>query len=100
MTTASRAIAERARDGEHWGQTRCAATIMKAAPRRGGEITEGERGMITRIFDFGEHTAYDVMVPLSSVAAIDESATIEAAVREIEEKNYTRLPVLSRVGPA
>ncbi|MSP62373.1 MAG: DUF21 domain-containing protein, partial [Myxococcales bacterium] len=49
--------------------------IMKAAPRRGGEITEGERGMITRIFDFGEHTAYDVMVPLSSVAAIDESAT-------------------------
>jgi CBS domain containing-hemolysin-like protein len=58
-----------------------------------GEITEGERRMISRIFDFGDSTAYDVMVPLSSVAALDESESVDHAVREVEDKGYTRFPV-------
>ena len=36
----------------------------------GGEITEGERRMISRIFDFTDTTVADVMVPLSHVAAL------------------------------
>ena len=68
--------------------------IMKAAPGRGGsEISEGERKMISRIFDFGDRSAYDVMVPLSSVTALDEAAPIELAAREVEDKGYTRFPV-------
>jgi CBS domain containing-hemolysin-like protein len=66
---------------------------MKRAPQRPSEITEGERRMIARIFDFGDRTAYDVMVPLSSVAALDETTPVDEVVREVEDKRYTRFPV-------
>jgi len=58
-----------------------------------GEITEGERRMISRIFEFTETTVADVMVPLSDVVAIAEDATLDDAAREIEDKQYTRYPV-------
>ncbi len=58
-----------------------------------GEITEGERRMISRIFDFSETTVDDVMVPLSDVVAISEEVDVRTAAREIEEKQYTRYPV-------
>ena len=67
--------------------------ILKRESPRGSEITEGERKMIARIFDFGDLTAEDVMKPLSSVAALDEATPLEAALREIEDKGYTRYPV-------
>lgn len=57
------------------------------------EITDGERNMIARIFDFGELTASDLMVPLSSVAALPEQSTLEEAVLAVEDKGYTRFPV-------
>jgi putative hemolysin len=57
------------------------------------EITEGERKMISRIFDFTDKTVYDVMVPLSDVIALSEDATLEEVAREIEDKQYTRYPV-------
>jgi CBS domain containing-hemolysin-like protein len=57
------------------------------------EITEGERKMISRIFDFTDTTVYDVMVPLSDVVALPEDATLDAVAREVEDKQYTRYPV-------
>ena len=62
-------------------------------PGAKGEITEGERRMISRIFDFSETTVDDVMVPLSDIVAISEEVDIRTAAREIEEKQYTRYPV-------
>jgi CBS domain containing-hemolysin-like protein len=58
-----------------------------------GEITEGERKMISRIFDFTDTTVGDVMVPLSDVLALPEEADLGEAAREIEDKQYTRYPV-------
>ncbi|HEX4458668.1 MAG TPA: hemolysin family protein [Polyangia bacterium] len=58
-----------------------------------GEITEGERRMISRIFDFTDTTAADVMVPLSDVVALAETADLATAARQIEETQYTRFPV-------
>jgi CBS domain containing-hemolysin-like protein len=63
------------------------------AVQQRSEITEGERKMISRIFDFTDKTVYDVMVPLSDVVAMSEDSTIEKAANEIEEKQYTRYPV-------
>jgi CBS domain containing-hemolysin-like protein len=63
-----------------------------AGPQK-SEITEGERKMISKIFEFTDTTVYDVMVPLSDVVALREEATVEEAAREIEEKQYTRYPV-------
>ena len=58
-----------------------------------GNISDGERKMISRIFDFGERTAYDVMVPLSSLNALSEDAALVDVVGEIEDKGFTRYPV-------
>jgi CBS domain containing-hemolysin-like protein len=58
-----------------------------------GEITEGERNMISRIFEFTDTTVADVMVPLSDVQALPEDADLEKASRMIDESQYTRFPV-------
>jgi CBS domain containing-hemolysin-like protein len=58
-----------------------------------GDITEGERQIISRIFDFTDLTVADVMVPLSDVSALAEDADLETAAKEIEDKQYTRFPV-------
>ncbi len=74
--------------------TRADLELIMSGPSQGpSEISEGERKMISRIFDFGDRTAYDVMVPLSSVAALDEAAPLETAAREVEDKGFTRFPV-------
>src|SRR5207237_1218392 len=46
--------------------------LLKHPTSRRGEITEGERRMISRIFDFTDTTVDDVMVPLSDVVALAE----------------------------
>jgi CBS domain containing-hemolysin-like protein len=58
-----------------------------------GEITEGERRMISRIFDFTDTTVGDVMVPLSDVVALPEDAGLDQVAREVADKQYTRYPV-------
>jgi len=67
--------------------------LLKTPASRRGEITEGERRMISRIFDFTDTTVDDVMVPLSDVVALAETADIGTAARSIEETQYTRFPV-------
>jgi CBS domain containing-hemolysin-like protein len=57
------------------------------------EITEGERKMISRIFDFTDTTVHDVMVPLSDVVALSENADLATVAKQIEETQYTRFPV-------
>jgi putative hemolysin len=64
-----------------------------AAATKGGEITEGERKMISRIFEFTDTTVHDVMVPLSDVVALSEDTDLDVAAREVEDKQYTRFPV-------
>ena len=73
--------------------TREELEALLKTPRRGGEITEGERRMISRIFDFTDTTVDDVMVPLSDVVALSETADLATAARQIEETQYTRFPV-------
>ena len=67
--------------------------LLKTPASRRGEITEGERRMISRIFDFTDTTVDDVMVPLSDVVALSETADLGTSARQIEETQYTRFPV-------
>jgi CBS domain containing-hemolysin-like protein len=70
------------------------ALMLKAPPpAQPSEITEGERRMIHNIFEFGETTVYDVMVPLSEVFALPEGASLEAAAREALDKRHSRIPI-------
>jgi CBS domain containing-hemolysin-like protein len=56
-------------------------------------VTEGERSMISRIFDFASIEVYSVMVPLSDVTALPETATVADLSREIADKKYSRIPI-------
>jgi CBS domain containing-hemolysin-like protein len=68
------------------------AMLMTPASKK-SEITEGERHMISRIFEFTETTVADMMVPLSDVVALSENADLAACARLIEDTQYTRYPV-------
>jgi putative hemolysin len=67
--------------------------LQRSGSAKAGEITEGERRMISNIFDFTDTTVADVMVPLSDVAALPEDADLDEAARAIADKQYSRFPV-------
>ena len=58
-----------------------------------GDIEASERIMIRRLFDFGETTAREVMVPLIDVVTIDNTLTVGEAVRVARDQAHVRLPV-------
>jgi putative hemolysin len=57
------------------------------------EITEGERRMIRNIFEFGDTTVADLMVPLSEVFALPDTASLEVAASEALDKRHSRVPI-------
>jgi putative hemolysin len=63
------------------------------APPAPSDVTEGERSMISRIFDFASVDVYGLMQPLSDVTALPETATAAALAREIADKKYSRIPI-------
>ncbi len=58
-----------------------------------GDLRRSEKEMIRRVFDFSEATVEQVMVPLSHVAVLEETAAIRDAVALIREKGFSRVPV-------
>ena len=77
-------------------------TLVTAGPEQSGDngapvpasdVTEGERSMISRIFDFASIEVYSVMVPLSDVTALPETANVADLSREIADKKYSRIPI-------
>jgi putative hemolysin len=59
----------------------------------GTDIEPIEKTMIRRVFDFGETTAGDIMVPLIEVAGIDAGATCGEATRVASQTAHKRLTV-------
>jgi CBS domain containing-hemolysin-like protein len=57
------------------------------------DVTVTEAEMIDNIFDLGETAVREVMVPLVDVAALPETATPAEAVRLIQERGFSRIPV-------
>jgi putative hemolysin len=66
---------------------------MLQMPATEGDIQPVEKTMIRRIFSFSETTAYEVMIPLIDVVAIEQSATCGEAVQLARKKAHIRLPV-------
>ena len=58
-----------------------------------GEIEQGEREMLYKVFDFADKEASDVMVPRPDVVAISFELAPEEALRAVLESPYTRYPV-------
>jgi CBS domain containing-hemolysin-like protein len=57
------------------------------------EITEAEREMIANVFELSEAEVQDVMVPLSEVTALPETTSLDEAMREVADKQHSRMPV-------
>jgi putative hemolysin len=66
---------------------------MLQLPATEGDIQPAEKTMIQRIFSFSETTAYDVMIPLIDVVAIEQGSTCGEAVDLAHQKAHIRLPV-------
>jgi len=49
--------------------------------------------MIDKIFDLGDTTVREIMVPLVEVAAVPDTATPDEAVAVIQERGFSRLPI-------
>jgi putative hemolysin len=57
------------------------------------DVTVTEAEMIDKIFDLGEKTVREIMVPLVDVVALPGSAPPDDAVRLIAERGFSRIPV-------
>jgi magnesium and cobalt exporter, CNNM family len=59
------------------------------------DVTVTEAEMIDKIFDLGETAVREVMVPLVDVAALPATASPAEAVRLIQERGFSRIPVFT-----
>lgn len=59
----------------------------------GSDITAVEREMIANVFELSQAQVSDVMVPLSEVTALPEETSLEEAMREVADKQHSRMPV-------
>jgi CBS domain containing-hemolysin-like protein len=66
---------------------------MLQMPATEGDIQPVEKNMIQRIFSFSETTAYEIMIPLIDVVAIEQGATCGEAIDLAKNKAHIRLPV-------
>jgi putative hemolysin len=59
------------------------------------DVTTQEAEMIDKIFDLGDTTVREVMVPLVEVAMLPETATPDDAVALVQRRGFSRIPVYS-----
>jgi putative hemolysin len=57
------------------------------------DVTVSEAEMIDKIFELGDTAVREIMVPLVDVAALPETAGPEEAVRLIQARGFSRIPV-------
>ena len=73
--------------------TKSGLKFLLGRPDKGSDIQRAEREMVRRILDFSEVTVGRIMVPLSAMAALPVTATLEEAALVISERRYLRIPV-------
>jgi CBS domain containing-hemolysin-like protein len=57
------------------------------------EVTTNEAKLIDKIFDLGDTTVREVMVPLVEVAMLPDSASPRDAVALVRERGFSRIPI-------
>ena len=57
------------------------------------EVTTQEAEMIDKIFDLGDTTVREVMVPLVEVAMVADTATTDDAIALVQRRGFSRLPI-------
>jgi putative hemolysin len=57
------------------------------------EVTTHEAEMIDKIFDLGDTTVREIMVPLVEVAMLPETATPHEAIAHVLQRGFSRIPI-------
>jgi CBS domain containing-hemolysin-like protein len=60
------------------------------------DVTTVEAEMIDKIFDLGDTTVREVMVPLVEVVMLPETATPADAIAVISQRGFSRIPIYAR----
>ena len=61
--------------------------------REGGTIEEDEHELIENVFEFGETSVREIMVPRTNIAAVDVTAPQGDLIKLLVEGGYSRIPV-------
>jgi len=56
-------------------------------------LKTAEKQMIERIFDFSETLAEDIMIPLVNIKALEDTDSIEKAVKKARKTGHSKIPV-------
>lgn len=67
--------------------------LMIEIGKEEGVLTDSERRMLHRIFEFGDTQVYQVMVPCEKITAIDITANADSLLDVIVEEGHSRIPV-------
>lgn len=60
--------------------------------KESGSIDESDYNIIKNAFEFSEHTAKQIMVPITRVLAVDLNDYNESVLEKIIEESYSRIP--------
>lgn len=60
---------------------------------REGVLEETEEELITKVFDFGERTAREVMIPRTEIVAIEANLTLADFLEEFKRSRHARYPI-------
>ena len=67
--------------------------IMIEVGKEHGVLSEEERTLLHRIFEFGDLKVEDVMVPRQQMVAVHDKATHDEVLTVLTEKGHSRIPV-------
>ncbi len=84
--------------GHHGPPTLEELRLMIQSSAAGGVMERDEQELLINAFDFGSRSAYQVMVPRTETATIQETATIREFLDLFRETGHTRFPVLGERG--
>lgn len=59
-----------------------------------GTLEEEEKEMLHKVFEFGDTTVSEAMVPRTEIVSIQESATVSDALTLVSKEGYSRYPVI------
>ena len=67
--------------------------MMLKVGEKEGTIAKHEREIISNVFDFTDEKAHGVMTPREKIVSIEESETLDVALKLINESGHSRIPV-------
>jgi len=70
-----------------------ALRLLVDADTEGAALQKDERDMIHSIFEMGETTAREIMVPRIDMVCAEENATLTQILALLKNKNHSRLPI-------